>query len=51
MLTKKVKRIIKYFVTHNKTNTTLESWKRFFLNYELPEILKAKSILDNYYYD
>lgn len=47
MISKNIRRIIKYLLLHDKYNTSKSSYFRFFKNYDLLEILEAHELLNN----
>ena len=47
MISKNIRRIIKYLLLHDKYNTSKSSYFRFFKRYDLLEILEAHELLNN----
>lgn len=45
MISKGIRRIIKFSLTHNKDNTNRAKWFIFFDKYSLPEIIEAHRII------
>lgn len=48
MISKNIRRIIKYLLLHDKYNTSKSSYFNFFEKYDLSEILEARELLNNY---